>query len=190
MHLPPIIPTSLCNCCRVIILWLLIHRNVNFRWSYLNWVSTLSQTISLCNLWTITIHTRCHFAVAMRGVAFSISVHRGHAMPVLLKAMIQIFKNSLFRFITYPITVSLTLFLHPFQYPFPSSLTCPYPAFLVGKGPERLMKIWRGSESTRTHEKTTVTKIERDQIGRHHPSPHVFQGCMGRVPWVPYGGCA
>jgi len=59
-----------------------------------------------------------HFAVGMRGMAFSISVHRGHAMPLLLKDMIQIFKNSVFRFITYAITVSLTVFLHPFPYPF------------------------------------------------------------------------
>jgi len=113
-------------------------------------------------------------------------------MPVALKATIQIFKNSVFSFIIYPITVSLTLFLHPFPYPFPSSLLYSYPAFLVGKGPRRLMKIWRGSESSLhvpTKIKMTVTKIERDQTGRH-PSPQVFQGCMGRVPWVPYGGCA
>jgi len=35
----------------------------------------------------------------------------------------------------------------------------------------------------------TVTKIERDPIGRH-PSPQVFQSCMGRVPQATYGGCA
>jgi len=112
-------------------------------------------------------------------------------MPVFLKAIIQIFKNSVFRFITYPITISLTLFLHPFPYPFPSSLTYPYPAFLVGKWSGWLMKTWRGSESS-LHvptKKMTVTIIERDQTGRH-PSLQVFQGCMGRVPWIPYGGCA
>jgi len=54
-------------------------------------------------------------------------------MPVLLKAMIQIFKNSVFSFIIYPITVSLTLFLHPFPYRLPS-LSYPYPAFPVGQG--------------------------------------------------------
>jgi len=77
------------------------------------------------------MYTRGHFAVGMRGMAFSISVHHGHAMPVVLKATIQIFKNSVFSFSIYPITVSLTVFLHPFPYPFPSSLPYPYPAFLV-----------------------------------------------------------
>jgi len=87
-------------------------------------------------------------------MAFSISVHHGH----------EIFKNSLFSFVIYPITVSLTLFLHPFPYHLPR-LPYPYPAFPVGQGPGRLMKIWRGSESS-LHvptKKMTVTKIERDQ---------------------------
>jgi len=108
------------------------------------------------------------FAVGMRRMAFSISVHHGHTMPVLLKAIIQIFKNSVFSFIIY----SHHCFTHTLSASVPillTQLTLPISSFLCGPG--RLMKIWRGYESS-LHiptKKMTVTKIERDQIGQHPP---------------------
>jgi len=114
-------------------------------------------------------------------MAFSISVHHS----IVLKATIQIFKNSVFSFSIYPhhcFTHSLSASI---PIPISQELTVPIPIFPCGPGAratnENLERLYTYPW------KMTVTKIERDQKGRH-PSPQVFQGCMGRVPWVPYGG--
>jgi len=80
-------------------------------------------------------------------------------MPVQLKAMIQIFKNSVFSFVSYPITVSLSFCIHshtPYIHKFSR--------WARGQGDQ-----WKFGEAlklayTYPRRKVTVTKIEKDQI--------------------------
>ena len=97
---------------------------------------------------------------------------------------IQIFKNQcLVSLFTPSLFHSVTFCIHSHN-PYIHKL------FLWARGQDNQWKFGEALKLAYTYtRKMTVTKTERDPIGRH-PSPQVFQSCMGRVPQATYGGSA